>query len=245
MARDVRYKNELPILSQQLLLSLAEEIKVPLMQISRIAEVAQISNLEDIMKHNKNIRSVSSAALQLLDNYILGVKLSLEPKHLDIENVSVSSVLYDTGQQLDSLAKSYGVDLQLNVAGKFSTVSVNRLGLQAALSSLGAALIEALPALDGVQLKLQLATHRSRYGIVAGVYANTKQVSAQALKSGRRLQSHSRQPLINLSYNNGAGVFIADAILSAMDLNLTASRHHNLYGIGTILKPNHQLELVS
>jgi hypothetical protein len=154
-------------------------------------------------------------------------------------------VLYDTCQQLDALAKSYSVNLELNVAGRYGPVEANRKGLLAALVSLGAALIEALPAIDGNrQLNLQLATHMSRYGVVAGVYVENKNLSTKTLRSARRLRLNSRQPLVNLSHKSGTGVFIAEAILKAMNLSLTTSRHHNLYGIATILTPNHQLELI-
>jgi hypothetical protein len=120
----------------------------------------------------------------------------------------------------------------------------HRQALQAALVSLGTALIEALPAQDDSQLRLHLATHRSRYGIVAGVYANTRQVSRDALNRGRRLQRHTRQPLIGLSHSSAVGVFVADTILKSMQLKLSASRHNKLYGLGTVLRPNHQLQLV-
>jgi hypothetical protein len=46
------------------------------------------------------------------------------------------------------------------------------------------------------------------------------------------------------SYTSGAGIFVADTILEAMNLNLRASRHHHWYGLGTELQPNHQLQLV-
>jgi hypothetical protein len=172
------------------------------------------------------------------------VRLAMEPDSLDTEPVSVSSILYDTGQQLDALAKNYGVSLELGVAGKFGPVLANRLGLQAALISLGAALIEALPAQEGCQLKLYLATHRSRYGVVAGLYTDAKQLSGDALQRGRKLQSSSRQPLTGITHTSGAGIFVADTILKAMNLRLTASRHHRLYGLGTVLQSNHQLQLV-
>jgi hypothetical protein len=141
------------------------------------------------------------------------------------------------------------VALELNVAGRYGPVLAHRQGLQAALVSLGAALIEALPAQQasagrGEQLKLRLATHRSRYGIVAGLYADTKQLSNYALQRGRQLQRHSRQPLMELTHASGAGIFVADTLLRAMSLNLRASRHHRLYGLGTVLRPNHQLQLV-
>lgn len=229
-----------PILSQQLLLSVAEELKLPLLQIARQAEQGRLSGETDLAL----VQSTADSALRLLDNYALGVRLALEPEELAIESVSVSSVLYDTGQQLDALAKSYGVSLELSIAGRYGPVLAHRQGLQAALVSLGAALIEALPAQESTQLKLRLATHRSRYGIVAGLYADTKQLSNQALQRGRELQRSSRQPLMNLTHTSGAGIFVADTILHAMHLSLRASRHRNLYGLGTVLQPNHQLQLV-
>lgn len=231
-----------PILSQQLLLSVAEELKLPLLQLARRAELAQAS--DQVAEDLQAMQATAQAALQLIDNYVLGVRLSLEAHRLQQEAVSVSSVLYDAGQQLDAFAKNYGVELELHIAGRFGPVMAHRQGLQAALVSLGASLIEALPALGSRQLRLQLATHRSRYGIVAGVYADTKQLCGEALQKGRRLQAHSRQALPELSHTSGAGIFVADTILQAMDLKLTASRHNRLYGLGAVMQPSAQLQLV-
>lgn len=232
--------DEMPILSQQLLLSVAEALKLPLLQIARQAERAQATGETNLAA----IQATADTALRLLDNYALGVHLAIASEQLAVEAVSVSSVLYDAGHQLDAFAKSYGVSLELNIAGRYGPVLAHRQGLQAALVSLGAALIEALPAQENPQLKLQLATHRSRYGIVAGLYSDTHQLSNEALQKGRELQRHSRQPLMNLTHTSGAGVFVADAILHAMNLSLKASRHHRLYGLGIVLQPNHQLQLV-
>jgi hypothetical protein len=226
------------MLSQELLLSVAEQLKLPLLQIARQAEQGGLEGAA-------SIQTTAAAALQLLDNYALAVRLQLEVEAapIDTEPVSVSAVLYDAGQQLDALARNYGVELELHVAGRYGTVMTHRGGLQAALVSLGTALIEALPALESRQLTLQLATHRSRYGIVAGVYSDTPQLSRTTLERGRRLR-RSRQPLTNLTHTSGAGIFVADSILQAMRLRLHASRHHRLYGLGTVLPPNNQLELV-
>lgn len=228
------------VISQQLLLSVAEQLKIPLMQIARRAEQAQIDGNADLT----TIQATADAAMRLIDSYALGVRLSLEPQLNNVEPVSLPSVLYDTGQKLDALAKSYGVGLELRITGRNSPVMAHREGLEAALVSLGSALIEALPALEGPQLSLQLATHRSRYGIVAGLYADTKQFTATALQKGRLLQPTTRQPLLGLTHTSGAGIFVADAILQAMELSLTASRHAGLHGFGTVLQPNRQIQLV-
>lgn len=239
-ARTVGVSTDLSSVQQDLLLNVAEELKLPLLQIARRAEQAQKSESVDLI----SIQETAQAALQLLDNYVLGVQLSTDQGPLDIEPVSVSSVLYDAGQQLDATARNYGVELELNVAGRHGTVMAHRQGLQSALVSLGSGLIEALPATESPQLKLQLATHRSRYGIVAGMYSDTPQLTNAALQRGRRLRGRSRQPLTNLSHTSGAGIFVADTILRAMRLRLHASRHHHLYGLGTVLPPNQQTQLV-
>lgn len=228
------------IVSQQLLLNVVEQLKVPFLQIARQAEFGQIGGPIEL----QDICSTADNAIRLLDSYAMGVRLSLFPQQLELEPLSIASVLYDAGQQLDSYAKSYGVVLEVNVPRGFGPVLAHRQGLQAALVSLGTALIEALPALESQQMKLQLATHHSRYGIVAGLYTDTKELKSETLIRGRQLQGQARQPLAGLSHHNGAGIFVADAILQAMQLQLKVSRHHCLYGLGTVLQLSDQLQLV-
>ena len=230
-----------PVLSQQLLLSVAEELKVPLLQIARQAELSTFSGAAEGLGQ---IQTTADMALRLIDNYVLGARLALEHEYmLEMEPVSISSVLYDAGQQLNSIAKLYGVELELNLGGKYGPVMAHRAGLQSALVSLGHALIEALPAI-GDKHRLQLAAHRCRYGVVTGVYSDVEQLTTEALHQGRRLNGHARQPLATLTHTSGAGVFVADTILQAMDAELTVSRHHKLYGLGAVLKPNPQLQLI-
>ena len=230
------------VLSQNLLLSLAEQLKVPLTQIARQAE---LNTLAANNAQLTNIQETADTALSLIDSYILAVKLALEePYGLQTEPVSIAAVLYDVGQELYHHAKSYGVKLELNVAGKYSPVMAHRLGLQSALSSLGYSLIEAIPATGTSQLRLQLGAHRCRYGIVAGLYSDIRQLSTDALRQGRLLHGRSRQPMTTVLHSSGTGLFVADALFAAMQSKLKVSRHHNLYGLGAILQPNHQMQLV-
>jgi hypothetical protein len=227
--------------SQQLLLGLAEQLKLPLLQIARRAELSSLGQDVDITA----IQSTADAALRLIDSYLLGVRLAeTGQESLALAPVAVSSVLYDTAQQLDSVAKFYGVHLELSIGGKYGPVLTNRQGLQAALTSLGMALIEALPALDSKHLTLQLGAHRSRYGIVAGLYSDTQTLTKETLRRGHSLVGKSRQPLVGVSHSSGAGVFVADAILQAMNLRLQTTRHNRLYGLGAVLQSNNQLQLV-
>ncbi len=230
-----------PLQSQELLLGLAEQLKLPLLQIARRAELASLGQDVDI----NAIQATADSALRLIDSYVLGVRLAEGGQEsLALEPVSVSSVLYDTAQQLGSVAKFYGVHLELSIGGKYAPVLANRQGLQAALTSLGVALIEALPALNSKQLTLQLGAHRSRYGIVAGLYSDSEALTTESLRRGHELIGKSRQPLVGVSHSSGAGIFVADAILQAMDLSLKPTRHNRLYGLGAVMQSNNQLQLV-
>jgi hypothetical protein len=218
-------------------------MKLPLLQILRQAELGILTG--ETAQSLSQVRTNADVALKLVDGFLLSMRLAAEEQsEIDKESVSISSVLYDTAEQLHPIAKLYGVELELSVGGKYGPVTAHREGLQSALVSLGYALIEALPATDAPQLKLQLAAHRCRYGIVAGLYADVDRLTTEALRQGRRLQGSARQPLPALSHCGGAGVFVADAILNAIGARLKVSHHHNRSGLGAVLQPNAQLQLI-
>jgi hypothetical protein len=231
-----------PVLSQHLLLSVAEQLKLPLLQIARAAELAQLNAEASNLGH---IQTTADMALHLLDSYLLGVQLATDQAQMfEIEPVSVSSVLYDVGTALQPMAKTYDVELQLSMDGKYGPVMAHRHGLQSALVSLGYSLIEALPSTDRPQLRLQLSAHRCRYGVVAGLYCESEEITVDALRQGRELYGRARQPLTTISASSGAGVFVADALLHAMQSQLTVSRHHKLRGLGAVLQPSPQMQLI-
>lgn len=231
-----------PALTRQLLLTVVEQLKLPLMNIARAVELADM--VADY-SHLAEIQITADSTVRLLDNYLLAIQLTDDGVLLEQpEAVSVSSVLYDATAELEPLAKTYGVELDLQIDGKYGTVMANRRGLQAALVSLGYSLVEALPAQDTGKLRLELSAHRCRYGLVAGLYCEREQVATHTLRLGRQLYGRARQPLGSISHSSGAGVFVADAILHAMRAQLTTSRHHNMYGLGAVLPLNPQLQLV-
>lgn len=225
--------------SYLLMVNLAEQLKLPFIQIQKQAELLSEDN-PDIV----SIENSASYALQLIDNYLLGLKLNQQKLALEREPVSIAAVLYDSGQLLNNLAREYDVKLELNITGKYEPVMAHRQGLESAIVSLGSSLIEAVSAQGESKCVLQLATHRCRYGIVAGVYANNPNLTTDLLRQGRKLMGSARQPMVNLTYSAGAGIFVADSILNAMSLSLKASRHHRLYGLGAVMKGSRQLQLV-
>lgn len=228
----------------KLFASLAEELKSPLQQIGRQAELSSLQ-ATGASAELQRIQSTADMSLQLLDNYLLSLQLMRDSQAaFPVQPVSVSAVLHDAGERLAPLARDYGVQLDMNIAARYEPVLAHRRALTGALVSLGYSLIEALPAMGTNQLRLRLAAHRTKYGIVAGMYCDAELLTPHVLRRGQALMGEARQPLVSVLPGSGSGVFVADAILSAMDSRLRVGRYQKMPGFAMTLLPSKQLQLV-
>lgn len=226
--------------SDQLLQALAEQLKLPLLHISQHIELA---------KSGKNIRyehieSVADMAIHLIDSYLLSRQLSRSQTELQLEPVSISSVLQTAAEKLDKIAREYSCDIELHISGKYGTVMGHRQSLEAAMIALGYSFIEAQQEAEAGKHRLVLGAHKSRWGIVAGTYGNHKELTADMFRRAKLLHGRARQSLPTLGHSSSAGIFVADSLLSAMSGKLHVSRHSKLSGLAVTLAPNPQLTLI-
>lgn len=224
---------------ERLLRALAEQLKLPLLQIAREAELASQSNDKTALN---SISYTADMALRLVDSYLLSVQLQALPM-LELEPVSVSAVLQDTAHRLNQLAKQYDCELEVHLSGKYEPVMAHRQSLEAAFATLGYAFIEAVP--DANQKhKIILGAHRSSKGLVAGVFGNQEGLSTDMYKRGMALFGTARQAVPVLTPHAGAGIFVAESLLKNMQTPLHYSKHHKLSGLAATLIPSQQLQLV-
>jgi light-regulated signal transduction histidine kinase (bacteriophytochrome) len=229
--------------SEFLFMALTEELKLPLQQILRQSELGQLQ--QDSRPNLQTIQTATRSTLQLLDGYLLSLRLANDPEErFAVEPVCVSEILHDTSQQLAKIAEQYDVTLNIHIKSRYEPVMAHRNALKTAFVNLGHALIEALPATGTAQMSLQLAVHRTKYGIVAGMYCDSEMLTPQAFRQAQRLYGQVRQPLVGVSPNAGTGIFVADAILQAMSSKLRVGRYQKLPGFAVTLSPSHQLALV-
>lgn len=225
----------------RLLLSVAEQLKVPLTIMARHAELAEVSDGHQ-MVDPKLIQTQSQAALLLVDNYLLGLQL-LTQERLLLEPVSVSSTLVDAVHIIEAYAKQYAVSVELKVAGRYGPVMAHHAGLRAALLSLGFALVEAASIQKKHDRTLTLAVHRTPKGIVTGWYG-APVASPDDWRRAIRLKGAAQQPLSAISSSSAAGMFVADALGRAMDTTLRISQHGRQGGFAMTLQPSQQLQFV-
>lgn len=219
----------------RLLRALAEQIKLPLLQIARMAEL-------DDPAYLPAIRHVADTAMSLLDGFLLSAERDQES--LQLEPVSLSSVLTETAHKLDFWAKQNNCDIEVRLAGKYVPVMAHEQSLQSALVLLGYSLMETRTS-ERKRHRVVLAAHRNPHGgLVAGVFDNQPGLSADVFRRGKALYGTARQPVPALSGANGAGVFVADALLHTMAASLRVARHNRLTGLAGTFHPSSQLHLV-
>lgn len=225
---------------ERLLRALAEQLKMPLLQIARRAELGVSSG---DAAHLAHVQFIAETALSYVDAFLLSADRQTQAL-LKLEPVSVSSVLTDTAHQLEQFAKDHNCDVEVQLSGKYGPVMAHNESLQSALLLLGYSLIEAQTPQDK-RHQVILAAHKSSTGLVTGVFDNQAGLSTDVFRRGRALYGDVRQPLPGASSSAGAGIFIADTLLRSMSAPLRVARHNSLTGLAATLHPSSQLQLVS
>ncbi len=230
--------------SDDLLLSIAEQLKVPLTTIARQAELGQLTG--DLrMTDVGAIGTQAAAALTLVDSYLLGLQLWSEQVELVMEPVSVSSLLVDVAHELSRFAQYYGVELELRVGGRYGPVMSHQRGLKAALLSLGFSLVEAEASRPERRPRhVTLGFHRTPHGLVAGMYGEYEELRADRWRTALDLAGKARQPLTAIGTGSAAGLFVADAIFRSMNSRLRVGRYQHEQGLAATLQPSRQLQFV-
>lgn len=233
-------KKQLINRDEQLLLSVIEQVKLPFVQIASLSELAQENPTPEAWQavHNSAI-----SALGLVESYALSLRLQGKLTPLQLEPVTVSSLLYDAAQELESYAKQQHVELELDTGPRLMPILGDKSVLRSALVSLGYVFIDASSQPESRSV-VRLAAHRSRYGVVAGLYAGIDDFGTENLRRAHAMQGQARQPLQRLSSGSAAGVFVADTLLHTISSKLHVARYHKLTGLAATLSPSQQLQLV-
>ena len=118
----------------------------------------------------------------------------------------------------------------------------NQQGLEAAMTLLGYSFIEALS--TNIPSEIVLAVHRSKKGIVTGVYGDKPALTGDAFDRAKVLFGTAQQPLPTFSASASSGVFVAESLFASMSSRLKAAKHNKLNGLAATLLPSSQLQLV-
>jgi len=223
--------------------NLAEQVRMPFMQIAHAAELAAIQDdKEELRKLFSTVGVSSQAALMLIDGYLLSLRMQQEQK-LELEPVSMGSVLYDAAHQIDNYAKTHNCEVQITVLGKNQPVMAQRNAVESAFINLGYSFIDAVAAMNGVT-RITLGAKKVPGGVSAGVFSDSNELTSLLLKQAKAISGTAKQPLALFSAGSGAGIFVADSLFSLIGRPLRVTKMQSQKGLATTLDPSSQLALV-
>lgn len=224
---------------QRLFLSLAEQLHVSFLQLTKLQELDGTTK----SKQSDTASAITRTAMQLTESYMLSLRLRSSTDVLVVEPVSILSVLREAADELQPFAKLLGVQLTFDFYKELGPIMTDRSVLKAAFMSLGQVLLMAESQSD-TPAPVVLVAKRSRYGITAGLYGLHNALNVSAFRRARQLQGRAAQPVQSLLGGPAAGVFVAESLFETVACRLFVSQNRNLKGLAVTLTPCYQLRLV-
>lgn len=217
-------------------IALAEQLKLPLLQIAYLAESSQDAESST----SSEIKGISYRALSLIDGYLQA--RTQAQTALDLTTIDSGSVFYDVVSDLKPFASSRGFDISINKNSKqLITAHVKSLHTMLLLS--GLYMIESTDREQSGSRNLVLGAHRVRGGVVVGVFSGGVTIGQQMINILKKLQGRAHQILPMANSDGGVSLVIADELSRQMNTRLRTYKHNSLQGIGAILPISHQLDM--
>lgn len=224
--------------ADQLLSSLVNELKSPLILIARQAESeksgANKSEFESIQK-------AAEKTLQLIDSYLLMAQSEYGQRALTLEPVGVGSVIYEVANDLAPYAKARKVDFTVDV--KDAHVMANRQGLKAVLMCLSELFIEQNNDEKTKHRKVRIETRRERENVAVSVLCSQLEITNKDLELARQMQGNSHMANGKMP-DSGIRLAIADVLTNSLGSHLQVRQINGLKGLNFELAGSRQLQLV-
>jgi light-regulated signal transduction histidine kinase (bacteriophytochrome) len=229
--------------NQFLLKSVAEELRLPLVQISRLAELSR-SSYSDSSDEMKTIESSADLALQLLESYILGVELGDKQKEIELSPITIGAVMNDVAHQVYRIANQNNCDIELLIKTS-KPIMGNYEAIKMAYLNIAHSIILANSSIGNTKRKSVIfAVYGRGPKNMAGVYGNDIQINKTSWEKSMSIFYKTRQKIPEFSSINASGFFVASSILDSMSLSLNPSKYKGRKGLVAGFPLSQQLSLI-
>jgi hypothetical protein len=187
----------------------------------------------------KEIELISKHALIALDYALFAVDAM--QTQLPFTSVSAAAAAQDVTESLRLLAKSYDVDLRLDITRKLEPVYANEAALKGALYGLAASLIINRDANIKRPTVVVAAQETMPQKQRLGVYSPDMAVPSSAIKLARSLAYKARFVAPQELHHSGLGLVVSDQLARALGCRLKRFTHRGQGGIGFYVPTSGQL----
>ncbi len=222
----------------QLLSSLVNELKNPLILIARQAESEKSGPSK---AEFESIQKTAEKSLQLIDSYLLMAQAEYGQRTLELEPVGVGSIIYEVAKDLAPYAKAKDIDFAVDV--KDAHVVANRQGLKAVIMCLCELFIEQNNSNPTKRRQVKIETKRAQENVNVSVLSSELEITNKDIELARQLQGNSHLASGKMP-GSGVRLAIADVITSSFGSHLQVRQTNGLKGLNFKLAGSKQLQLV-
>lgn len=192
---------------------------------------AQLAEIEKISKH----------ALSMLDYALFA--LEIRQTSLQLSPISATAAAQDVIQELQSLAKSYDVTLELDATKRLQPIYAHEAALKGVLHGLAYSAITAQSAEQKRTVTLSVqGTQPGQQRI--GIFAPGITFTGKSIERARAVSGSARVAAPTELYAGGLGLLVSDELTKALHAELTTVRRHKHSGVGFYVSTSNQLQLV-
>lgn len=214
------------------------DIQTRFLQIKTLAETKNLnkSNIRDIERLSKH-------ALASLD-YALFAISNLQSE-LPLTSVSAAAAAQDVAQDLWHIAKTYDVDLQIDISKKLDPVFTNEAALKGTLHGLASSLITARNPQESSRQKVVLAVQQTAPKTQRiGVFSPDIKMSLSGVRQANKFALNSRMSAPMDMSSSGVGLVVSGHLINLMQSKLQAFAHKGQPGLGFYVPMSAQLSLL-
>lgn len=225
--------------NNQLLGSLARELKNPLILIARQAELEALNAPDQAYE---SIKNTAEQTMKLIDSYLLIAQSEYGQAKLPLETIGVGAIIYDALEEFRPLADRQKVSLVSDVHDV--AVETNPKGFKTALWCLLNMALESVGS-DEKSIKQIIVSARkqSRNNVSVSVLGSMD-VSQKEMTLARKLQGSSHLAMGLHSKSSGVHLALAELFAVAAGDGLHVAKQGNNRGLSLRLIKSQQLRLI-
>lgn len=209
--------------------ALAHELKYPLVEIARRAELSAVSSVDML-----SVQQSAEQALRLIDSYLLSAQSEYGQQQLELQPLTAGSILYDASLNLSTLQIPVIIDDRAH-----DPIMSHRLGLTSFLELCA----KVIGSYENAQ-RVVLRSFKTRSGEVGVGVLSEHIMHEDDLKIAQSLAGRAHMPLARLSSNAHVSLLIADNLSKALGGTMQVKKMGRMSGFVTTLPRSEQFALL-
>ena len=232
---------EYNITGLDLLRTVGNELKLPLMHISNAASLLQDENITDEQRKSQagQLELSSRRMLQIIDSVLFAGQVETQQTVLDLKPTNVASVVHSVVVECRETALKYNKEVSLRITQELAPAAVDPTALRHSLFGLIDMLIRSADS-D----RILLLIHHQSDSVMITLKDNGPAISMKQIQSAFKRLGKASKPVKQLPSTTGMAFYVAFSLSRAMGGDLTIKQSGMERRLSLKLPLSQQMELV-